>query len=272
MRTSFDIEKLSAFLKSFYTVTGIKISVFDDEFNNIIEYPTPIIEYCSLIRRTEQGTEGCRNCDIAAFKEAKRRRGLYIYTCHAGMTEVVSPIMLNDGILGYVILAHILPKETLVSSIEYALERAALYGVGREEAMSAIEKMLPLDNDKIEAASRLLDAITTYLRVTNWVSWRNDDLAYSISKYIDDNIGSHLNTENLCRVFYISRTKLHQISTTAFGVSITKYILDKRIKKAKELLRMGKSVESVAEEVGFSTANYFSKVFHRECGISPSKF
>lgn len=272
MRTSFDIEKLSAFLKSFYTITGIKISVFDDEFNNIIEYPAPIIEYCSLIRRTEQGTEGCRNCDIAAFREAKRRRGLYIYTCHAGMTEVVSPIMLNDGILGYVILAHILPKETLSSSIEYALERAALYGVSREEALPAIEKTVPLDNEKIEAASRLLDAITTYLRVTNWVSWRNDDLAYSISKYIDENLGSHLNTENLCNVFYISRTKLHQIATTAFGVSITKYILDKRMKRAKELLRLGKSVESVAEQTGFSTANYFSKVFHRECGIPPSKF
>ena len=272
MRTSFDIEKLSAFLKSFYTVTGIKISVFDDEFNHIIEYPAPMIEYCSLIRRTKVGEEGCRNCDIAAFREAKRRRGLYIYTCHAGMTEVVSPIMLNDGILGYVILSHMLPKETLTESIEYALERAALYGVSREEALPAIEKMTPTDNEKIVAASRLLDAITTYLRITNWVSWRNDDLAYSISKYIDDNIGSHLNTENLCNVFYISRTKLHQISTTAFGVSITKYILDKRMKKARELLRSGKTVESVAEEVGFSTANYFSKVFHRECGIPPSRF
>ena len=93
-----------------------------------------------------------------------------------------------------------------------------------------------------------------------------------ILKYIDENLGSHLNTENLCNVFYISRTKLHQISTAAYGVSITKYILDKRMKKARELLRMGKSVESVAEEVGFSTANYFSKVFHRECGILPSKF
>ena len=272
MRTSFNIEKLSAFLKSFYTVTGIKISVFDDEFNHIIEYPAPMIEYCSLIRRTEQGTEGCRNCDIAAFREAKRRRGLYIYTCHAGMTEVVSPIMLNDGILGYVILSHMLPKETFDSAVEYALGRAESCGVSRCEALPAIEKMTPTDYEKIEAASRLLDAITTYLRVTNWVSWRNDDLAYSISKYIDENLGSHLNTENLCNVFYISRTKLHQISTTAYGVSITKYILDKRMKKARELLRMGKSVESVAEEVGFSTANYFSKVFHRECGILPSKF
>ena len=272
MRTAFDIERLSAFLKSFYTVTGIKISVFDNEYNNVTEYPDKIIEYCSLIRRTWEGREGCRRCDNAAFAEAYKRKGLYIYTCHAGMTEVVSPIMINDEVLGYVILSHMLPSESFEASVENALKRARIYGVKREEAIPAIGKILPTDYEKIEAASRLLDAITTYLRVRNFVVKTREELSNTISEYIDENLGEPLNTETLCHEFYISRTKLHQISVSSFGVSITKYILNKRMKKAKELLRSGMSVESVSESVGFSSANYFSKVFVRECGIPPSKF
>ena len=272
MKTTFDIERLSAFLKSFYTVTGIKISVFDNEYNNVTEYPDKIIEYCTLIRRTEEGSAGCRACDNAAFAEAYKRKGLYIYTCHAGMTEVVSPILLNDEVLGYVILSHMLPAESFEASVENALKKAELYGVKRGEAISAIKKILPTEYEKIEAASRLLDAITTYLRVRNLVVKSREELPNTISEYIDENLGKNLNTETLCREFYISRTKLHQISVSAFGVSITKYILDKRMKKAKELLRTGMSVEGVSESVGFSSANYFSKVFVRECGIPPSKF
>ena len=272
MKTTFDIERLSAFLKSFYTVTGIKISVFDNEYNNVTEYPDKIIEYCTLIRRTEEGRAGCRACDNAAFAEAYKRKGLYIYTCHAGMTEVVSPILLNDEVLGYVILSHMLPAESFEASVENALKKAELYGVKRGEAISAIKKILPTEYEKIEAASRLLDAITTYLRVRNLVVKSREELPNTISEYIDENLGKNLNTETLCREFYISRTKLHQISVSAFGVSITKYILDKRMKKAKELLRTGMSVEGVSESVGFSSANYFSKVFVRECGIPPSKF
>ncbi len=269
MRTSFDLEKLFAFLKSFYTVTGIKISVFDDQYNNITEYPDRIIEYCTLIRRSEEGHEGCRKCDIAAFKEAYKRKGLYIYTCHAGMTEVVSPIMVGEGVLGYVILSHMLPSETYEKSVEYALMRAFNYGVKREEALPAIKKVTPTDYEKIEAASRLLDAITTYLRVRNLVGRRGEELSSAISEYIDENLGAKLNTELLCRIFFISRTKLHQISNSAFGVSITRYILDKRMKRAEELLRLGMSVEQVAEAVGFSSANYFTKVFHKKNGSTP---
>ncbi len=272
MRTSYDIEKLDTFLQNFYTVTGIKISVFDDEYVNVTEYPRPMIDYCALIRKTESGTEGCRQCDIAAFKEAKRRKGIYIYTCHAGMTEAVAPIMLNESILGYVILSHMLPKETYASSVENAIALSGRYGVCEDEARVAISKVKPTSYEKIEAAAKLLDAITTYLRVTNWVSLKNDDLTFRISTYIDENLGANLDTESLCRTFFISRTKLHQLSISNYGVSIAKYILTERIKKAKELISDGMSIEKCAELIGFSSSNYFSKVFRRECGMSPREY
>ena len=39
MIANFDIENLKAFLKDFYTAVGIRISVFNDEFELVTEYP-----------------------------------------------------------------------------------------------------------------------------------------------------------------------------------------------------------------------------------------
>jgi ligand-binding sensor protein len=88
--------------------------------------------------------DGCRECDNAAFREATRRRGIYIYTCHAGMTEAVAPIIFNDTIIGFVILAHMLPKETLESSVENAIALSTRYGVATDDAKTAISLNLCL--------------------------------------------------------------------------------------------------------------------------------
>ena len=47
----------------------------------------------------------------------------------------------------------------------------------------------------------------------------------------------------------------------------------KRIQKAKELLRdESLSVEAIAEQVGYNDYFYFTKVFKKNTGISPSKY
>jgi transcriptional regulator GlxA family with amidase domain len=51
------------------------------------------------------------------------------------------------------------------------------------------------------------------------------------------------------------------------------YRLFTRISRAKELLSSSKmSIESIAAECGFSSANYFSLIFKKEVGISPRSY
>lgn len=272
MVTSYDVEHLRSFLQSFYTAVGIRISVFDDAFNLITEYPQAAPEYCRLIRRSTAGAQGCRDCDIAAFQEAKKRRGLYVYTCHAGLTEAVAPIKLGDGVLGYVILAHMLPKESLEISLKNALKRAEFYGLNKDEATRALAEIPPFSHEKINAASALMDAIASYLHISNWVQWKNENLADQIAKYVELHLHENLDSATLCKVFFLSRTKLHQLAVASYGLSISKYVLFQRITKAKALLKEGLSVETVAEKTGFANANYFSKVFKKQTGSAPAAY
>ncbi len=272
MISSFDIDNLNAFLRSFYTALGIRISVFNDQFHLVSEYPQHPPKFCSLVRSTEHGLSSCKQCDVAAFKEAKRTRKAHIYTCHAGLTEAVAPIQLNGGILGYVILAHMLPKENYEQSLSNALVKTDGYGLKTQDVLPALKKITPHSKEKIQACVQILNAVAAYLQVTDLVKWKAENIASKITEYIETHLSARLTTDLLCKTFLISRTKLHQISVESYGMSIAKYVLLKRIEKAKELLKQNFSVSKVSEKTGFSDFNYFGKVFKKEVGISPTEY
>ncbi len=57
------------------------------------------------------------------------------------------------------------------------------------------------------------------------------------------------------------------------GKTFSQYVTELRIQKACELLKGSEgSLETVAHQVGFTDVFYFSKVFKKQCGLSPSSY
>jgi AraC-like DNA-binding protein len=57
------------------------------------------------------------------------------------------------------------------------------------------------------------------------------------------------------------------------GISPIKYLQRFRINQAKLLLKASqKSITEIAFEVGFLDSGYFSRIFHRETGVSPGDY
>lgn len=270
---SFDKDALSGLLKDLYTVIGIRISVFGDDFTMITEYPVEMPDICALIRTTDAGRAACAECDKAACERAKKSKTAYVYHCHAGITEAISPIQVDGVIVGYAIFAHLLPAGNYEDSIRQIVEKCAAYGLDEVRIERAAKKLKVHPNEKILASIRLLDAIASYLQSKKLASLKNEDVAARLRSYIDENIGGDLSSDTLCKNFFISRTKLYQISVSAFGTGISKYVLFRRAEKAKELLATGKySVAGVAQTVGIDDYNYFCKLFKKQTGLPPSKF
>lgn len=77
----------------------------------------------------------------------------------------------------------------------------------------------------------------------------------------------------LAKKYHISESRLSVRLKEMQGMSFTKYLTSKRIQKAKELLADERlSVEQIAGLVGYNDYYYFTKVFKRTTGISPSKY
>lgn len=95
----------------------------------------------------------------------------------------------------------------------------------------------------------------------------------SIKEYLDQHYTEPLSLDQLAGKFYINKFYLTRIFKEQFGVSISRYLLEARITRAKQLLRFTDlTVEAVGAECGMSDANYFSRVFKKLEGISPGEF
>ena len=78
---------------------------------------------------------------------------------------------------------------------------------------------------------------------------------------------------DVCEAFHISQTQLSLIFKREMGTSFLQYVLDKRIERAKALLRDSeKKIYEIALETGFEDPGYFSYCFKQRCGVTPKNY
>lgn len=78
--------------------------------------------------------------------------------------------------------------------------------------------------------------------------------------------------EALCREMAMSRTLFFSRLKSLTGKGPQEFIRILRLEKASELLKSGISVSEACEKTGFANSKYFSTVFKKYFGVSPSKY
>jgi signal transduction histidine kinase/AraC-like DNA-binding protein/ABC-type sugar transport system substrate-binding protein len=98
-------------------------------------------------------------------------------------------------------------------------------------------------------------------------------LAKRAVAYLQQNYARPLSRAEIARAIGVTENYLTRIFRQELGLALWDYLSRYRILRAKELLgRTNKSVSVVAAEVGFDDPAYFSRVFHRQVGRSPSAY
>ncbi len=258
-------DELREILSAFYTLTGIRPVIFDDEFREIMSYPEEKCTFCREIRSQDALLAKCHESDRKAFRECKAREDIYIYHCHAGLLEAVMPLKRKDRIIGYIMFGQITDiKEK--NKLQIALTPfCQQHGI-----ICGTESIKYKNKRQILAASKLLEICTDYILLKEMVDTENNQLADRLKQYIAENLGTKLEISDLCAYLEISRTKLYEIASESFGTGIASYIKTVRLEKAKTLLKeTDLSIDEIATAVGFEDYNYFSRVFKKNYGISP---
>lgn len=94
-----------------------------------------------------------------------------------------------------------------------------------------------------------------------------------IKTFIDENYRQEISLERVAEVTNLSTSYLSFIFKEVSGKNFVDYVNEFRIQKAKELLsQTSLRVSEVAEAVGYSNANVFSKAFKKYTGITPGQF
>ncbi|MCF1465912.1 AraC family transcriptional regulator [Agrobacterium vitis] len=92
--------------------------------------------------------------------------------------------------------------------------------------------------------------------------------------HISANLDQSLSVEQLAAVSGLSRAHFSRVFAASEGMPPAEFVLHKRLKRAVKLLTKGShlSVKEISTMCGFEEPNYFSKVFRRHFGASPTEF
>ncbi|MNC35613.1 HTH-type transcriptional regulator YesS [compost metagenome] len=93
-----------------------------------------------------------------------------------------------------------------------------------------------------------------------------------MTEYIHKHYAEDITLELLASQLYISKNYLNQLFKKVTGETFTNYVIRVRIEKAKTLLQGGSYlIYEVSEMVGYQNVPYFSTLFKKYCGVSPSE-
>ncbi len=94
-----------------------------------------------------------------------------------------------------------------------------------------------------------------------------------MQEYINKNIYTKLRVEDIATEAHLSTSYAEKIFKEAYGMSITRYVLDRKLHLARHLLIYTyMNVETVALKLSFSNAKHFTKMFKQKYGLSPTKY
>lgn len=120
---------------------------------------------------------------------------------------------------------------------------------------------------------KLIYELITY-KFDNNEEFKFDVKLGKVVQYMKMNFYKPITVEELSNLSGYSVSHFRRIFVNSLGVSPQEYMLNYKIKKAKELLadEDGKSIEEISNILGMCNCSYFCKMFKKKTGMSPYKF
>ena len=94
----------------------------------------------------------------------------------------------------------------------------------------------------------------------------------SIVELLTKNLSGWITTEEIAQKLHYSPTRIKRTFAKYSDIGIHKYLLKLKTAEAIRLLRKNLPCSEVSSMLGFSNQNYFSTVFKRETGCTPSLY
>ncbi|MFB5196587.1 response regulator [Neobacillus sp. KR4-4] len=106
--------------------------------------------------------------------------------------------------------------------------------------------------------------------------WRNDHakgMLHKAKEYIEIHYADSLTLEQVAEYVELSPFYFSKLFKDRFGMTFIDYLTEIRIKHAKaEMVDPGKSLKEICYSIGYKDPNYFSRVFKKHTGLSPTEF
>lgn len=100
-----------------------------------------------------------------------------------------------------------------------------------------------------------------------------DEIVAQILSHIEQNYTKPYSAEQLSKKLMISKYHMLHTFKERMGITISEYMIQKRIREAKyQLATSTGSIENISETLGFGSASYFCRIFKKYTGMTPYQY
>lgn len=181
------------------------------------------------------------------------------YSLRDGMNDTVWLLYLNT------ICKQALAKEQIPLAYIEEIYASYIRDIANERGMTN-------ERQKMYSA-RMLD---DYCKIARDYVAEHTQVKKSVKKAMDYvllNYSEKISVNDIAEYLKITPNYLSSVFKKQAGISLTAYINEVRINSSLPLLaNTDRSIQEVAEWVGMEDGNYFSRVFRKKMGISPSRY
>ena len=267
----FQKNELMELMQNFYTLTGIRIILFDEDHHEQLCYPPKENTLCFCLRKNPSFDKKCRESDAESFRLCRKSGQTQVFKCHAGLSEATAPIMEKGRLIGYMMFGQVTDDKNKESFFEHMTSLCTRYGI-TEDLSSMIKKVKYRNAEQLRAAAKLLEIYVHYVRLQELVQPSGQQLIDQIDVFLEEHMQEEIDVSRICREFDLSRTRLYDLIRPYTNGGIAAYVKHKRLEYAKKLIQTTDlPLSRIADAAGFSDYNYFLRLFKQKYGLSSRK-
>lgn len=234
--------------------------------------------FCQRLHDLPGGLDACIKCDtVEAVALAEEYQRAFYHTCHAGLTEIVIPVMRHGELMAVAFCGQVrLRGETRWESV---LARIEPFGPDWAAFYQYFLALPMMDRQTLSAAATLLDFSLRYLVevTTQWtletltINQPTDPIAKAL-KFIENRYHEGIGAGDVATHVHLDPSYLARLFRRRLGHTITHQIALVRIERARQLCAdTSIPLSSIASNVGYTSYPHFASVFRRITGESPSE-
>jgi AraC-like DNA-binding protein len=264
-------EHAQAALDDFSTCFGVRIACYrPDQTELQVGLRKSCCGYCAHLQEKVYGIERCLQNDREKLAEAFQRRTMIHYTCHGGLVEAISPVILHQTLIGYVMVGQFRTGNALPARLRREAQTKGGGALALQEAYQAVPKVPP---EKVPAMLSLFSLLVKAIVSEGIAAVHGDLIVERILHEIRSRPEDPPTLAQAAQLVGRSRSTVSHLFKAKLGRSFKSCVVDIRMDKAEQLLRHepGVTVKEVAARLGFEDEFYFSRIFRQRKGLPPSQ-
>lgn len=212
--------------------------------------------------------------DMVILCSSQLHRPIILQSCRYHRKRILfhKDIFARLGETGFALQQRLLEKRVL----KFSAEDIQSAGLDRlfEDIGHALEEHTAYGD--FSAQVLLLHFLITAEKTCRWFALGESvpraGKAQEIIRYIDRNLTGDLSYRAIGQQFHVSEKSLYKLFRQETGFTLSRYIKERRIIKARSLLNAGVSAFDAAAAAGFQDYSVFFRSFVKAMGCSPAQY